>query len=1137
MCGFDNPPGMRFCGNCGTALEALASSTEERKLVTVLFADVVASTQLSGAIDPERLRGQMARFFAIAREEIERYGGTVEKFIGDAVMAVFGLPAIHEDDPERAARAAAAIRSRVRPDVEAGTLPEIRVGISTGEAVANPQATEKGEFLVTGEVVNLAARLQQHADPGQILIGERTRLDLRDVAATRPRTALIVKGRADPLPVWELVDVAPPRERELRATPFVGREAELDLLQGHIRRMRHEERGHVVTILGPAGVGKTRLVREFRARTEGVHILNGRALPYGTGVPFWSLGEAIREECGILFGDPLEVARQKVEDIATQLEAQGAVPALRSVLGLGAEGRDLTREELFTGMRAFFQALAQRSPLLLILEDFHSAEDVTLDYLEHAADWIREVPLLLLILSRPELLERRATWMGGKRSATTLFLDPLAGEESRALVQAILGGKPAPEPLLDQVRARAEGNPLFMEEMLRALIERGTLAEEDSRWALTVPMAEVAIPDGVHAVIAARVDALPPAEKQALQDATLQGKDFFLGALRFVADENHVDESVKALLQKDLVIRKRRSTLAGDEEFTFRHILIRDVAYTMIPKARRWTKHARLAEWMNRMVGDRPAEWADVIAHHWLQVVALRQELGLPPDANAREQAITNLLLAGERAARVYANTTALDHFTRALELEPAPEQRLQALLGRGEVWFLLGQYDQARENFAAVRALAPETGTRRWEAVALDRLGFSFRQQDQIAAALEHQQAALAISREIHDPVLTGHILNHLGFTYFVAERHQDSIAAHEEARALLAAARDEAGLAESLHGLGDNLLFLGRFGASVEVYVESLRLSDGIGNRSLAGENRYMIAFARQKRGEYAQGQPEAERSVAIHDEIGDVRNSSPALMVAALFATVFGDFGKALDYANRGVSLASQIGAVRTRVFNLISLGWVRGELEDHQGALQVHREAADLARHAKGTHLPTALAAVVVDAVSLGHLEEAERYLEEARLALDQSETRLDFPEEVAYAEGRLLLASGHPARAQDAAERLAELAVGETRHWQVPALLLWADAASALGDHPAATARYLEAVEQVEQREQLPALWRALAGLAEVQRALGRSDDTAASARRAREIIERLAATVPDERLRAIFLQSSKVQRVVALAGA
>jgi class 3 adenylate cyclase/tetratricopeptide (TPR) repeat protein len=1128
---------MRFCGNCGSALDTTAAAAEERKLVTVLFADVVASTALAGAIDPERLRTQMARFFDIAREEIERYGGTVEKFIGDAVMAVFGLPAIHEDDPARAARAAAAIRDRLQPLASGGALPPIRIGLATGEVVANPRAAEKGEFLVTGEVVNLAARLQQHAAGGQILATERTMQALRSTMTLHPVAPLTVKGRADPLPAWELGAVPPPGEREVRATPFVGRDEELGLLAGHARRMRREGRGHVVTILGPAGVGKTRLVAEFRQRAADVHSLRGRALPYGTGVPLWAVGEVIREECGILFGDPLEAAHRKVEDTAGRLQVDEVVPALRSALGLGDAGRDVTREELFAGMRAFFQAVARRAPLLVILEDIHSAEDVTLDFLEHSADWIREVPVLLLVLSRPELLERRPSWMGGKRSASTLSLDPLGGEESRALALGILDNRPASEPLVDKVLTSAEGNPLFMEEMLRSLIERGVLVEEERGWVLTVPLAEVAIPDTVHAVIAARVDALPGAEKQVLQVAAVQGKDFFLGGIHFLATADHVDETLAALIRKELIFRKPRSVVAGDEEYTFRHILIRDVAYALIPKAQRWPRHARIAEWMSETAGDRLAEWADFIAHHWLQVVGLRQELGLPADERARRAAIANLLLAGERAARVYANTTALDHFTRAVDLHPGTEERLRALLGRGEVWFLLGQYDQARADFNAARDLARPSGLPRWEAVALDRLGYSFRQQDEFAAALEHLERALAISREAGDPALSGHILNHIGFTYFAQERHPESIAAHEEARRLLGTVNDRAGLAESLHGLGDNLIFLGRYAEAIKSDRESIALCEELGNRSLAAENRYMIAYAQQLLGAYAPALAEAERALATLTEIGDARNACTAHYMVGRITATLGNFGTALASAARGLSLARELGAKRMIVYHMPALARVYRELEDFRSALQADTEAVRPAQEVARSWGSVVHASLALDFLGLEQIDEAQRHLAQARQVLAAFGPRIDTAQEVAYAEGLLSLAGGRPAEALRFAQALA--ALGEPAappHWRVPALLLEAEAAAALKDRTTAISLYLQTAEEAERSGQLPLLWRALAGLAEVQRDAGTPSDAVATARRARETIERLAATLADERLRAVFLQSPRVQRVVALAG-
>ncbi|MGH2395821.1 MAG: ATP-binding protein [bacterium] len=1137
ICGLENPAGMRFCGNCGSALTTPATSGEERKLVTALFADAVASTTLAGSIDPERLRAQMARFFDIAREEIERYGGTVEKFIGDAVMAVFGLPAVHEDDPERAARAAAGIRARLKALIAAGTLPPIRIGLATGEAVANPRATEKGEFLVTGEVVNLAARLQQHAEAGQILAVDRTARALQHIATLRRVAPLPVKGRIDPLPAWELVEVGPPREREVRATPFAGREDELDLLESYVRRMKRKGRGHVVTILGPAGVGKTRLVQEIRTRTPDVHSLRGRALPYGSGVPYWSLGDIIREECGILVSDPLESAREKVEQTASRLVLGGAVPALRSILGLGGVGRDLTREELFAGMRAFFQALARHAPLLIILEDMHSAEDVSLDYLEQSAEWIREAPILLVVLARPELLERRPAWMGGKWSASTLSLDPLSGEDSRSLVLGILGGKAAPNPLIALILTNADGNPLFMEEIVQTLVERGILAEFDERWELLVPLEEVPVPDTVHAVIAARLDALPPAEKQILQIAAVHGKDFFLGGINFVATEDHVDEALEALVRKELVIRKPRSIVAGDEEFTFRHILIRDVAYAMLPKAHRWPRHARVAEWMSQIAGDRLFEWSDYIAHHWLQVVVLRQDLGLPSDERARGQAITNLIQAGERAAKVYANTTALDHFTRALDLLPTTENRLRALLGRGEVWFLLGQYERARMDFVAVRDIARLAGQPRWEAVALDRIGYAYRQQDQVMAALEHQEQALAISREVGDQALSGQILNHIGFTYFAHERHAESIQAHEEARRLLSAVDDQAGLAESLHGLGDNFILLGRYDEAIQVDQDSIRICEHLGNRSLAAENRYMIAIAYQELGDYPAAQTEAEGAVAILTEIGDVRNACTAEFILGRIAGLLGDFRKALASGSRGLSMARDLGARRMIVYHTPMLGRAYRELEDFHSSLQVDSEAEALVSEVARSGAPAVHAGLALDALGLGLLEEAARHIEEARQALTAFGPIMDSAQEVAYAEGRVLLSSGRPADALLVAQRLGELAASSgTPDWRGLALFLEAEAAAALGDGAAALSLHLRVAAEAERMGRLPLLWRTLAGLAELDQRLGSPPETTGAARRAKEIIDRLAATVLDERLRSVFLQSAPVQRVVALAG-
>jgi class 3 adenylate cyclase/tetratricopeptide (TPR) repeat protein len=1113
---------------------------EERKHVTVLFADAVGSTRMLGTLDPEHVRGRIAQFFQIAREEIHRYGGIVDKFIGDAVMAVFGLPSVHEEDPERAARAALSIKARTRTAVEAGVLPEIRIGINTGEVVANVQTTAAGGLLVIGEVVNLATRLQQHAVAGQVLVGERTMRAIRAVATLRPIPALHVKGLSALLPAWELLEIAPARGRPLAATPFVNRQEDLGLLRGAVRRALRDDHGHVVTILGAAGVGKSRLVQELRAGDQRLRILRGRALPYGTGVAFWPLAEAIREECGILIDDPLDAARRKLQDTTAALGIAEAAPVLSLITGLVQEGHELPREVLFASLRTLFQALARRTPLSLILEDLHAAEEVTLDFLEYAAEWIREIPLHLFLLSRPELLERRPAWMGGKRNAMTLFLDPLAGEASRELIDTILGGKRAPDPIVSLILGRAGGNPLFVEEMLRTLVERDVLADEGDRWTLKMPLTQVIIPDTVNAVIAARVDALPAEEKQALQAAAVVGKDFWLGALRRIADEHHIDETVRALVVREMVVKNPRSLLHDEEEYTFRNILIRDVAYAMIPKGQRWIKHARCAEWVAHIAGDRQAEHADLIAYHWQQVLTLRHDLGLPPDPRASERAIANYLLAGDRAAALYANATATDHYTKALALDPPVEQLLHVLLGRGGVSMLVGEYDKAREDFTVLRALACDEGDPKWKALALDRIGQSYRHQDRIDSALEYLGPALALSRHANDPSLTGRILNHMGSAYYSLIKTEETIQCLQEARHLLENSGDLAGLAESLHGLGETAMTLGQYRQCVEWSEESANYSDQAGNRALAGENRYMIAVSKLVLGEYAAARTAAERSVAELAEIGDSWNSAFALGAAARVAVATGDFGKALEYSIRGFELARRIGATRQVTLNLLMKGAVHREMEDFQQAWQVDQDAATFARGGGvGVYvMPLVLFALALDATALGRRDEAQTYLDEAGRFLASTPNRSDYRQQVTHARGRVLLALGKPAQARDAAVALSDLvdATG-TLHWRGPAKLLLADAAAALRDAAAAAAAYRAAADDADHLGWRPGLWRALAGLADALSAQRQVGGAAAAAERAREVIYHLAGAVPVEGLRTTFLSSPRVQRVLAAAEA
>lgn len=495
-------------------------------------------------------------------------------------------------------------------------------------------------------------------------------------------------------------------------------------------------------------------------------------------------------------------------------------------------------------------------------------------------------------------------------------------------------------------------------------------------------------------------------------------------------------------------------------------------------------------------------------------------------------------MLAGDRAAALYANTTALDHYTRVLDLEPDPTRRTRAFLGRAEVWMLLGEYDRARADLEPARQLASEHGEETLEATVLSRIGYSFHRQDKVVPALEHLHHALEISRRVGDPVLTGRILNHIGFSNFNDGRSVEAIRHHEEARQLLESAGDAAGLAESLHGLGENHSFQGRWMEGVDWMTEAIRLCEQTGNRSLAEESRLMIAYAQHVLGDYPAAEATAQNCVDVLGQIGDIRNQAMALLHAAATAAKLGKLGSAVDQATRGAALGRQIGAIRATMYNLATLGSAYRELGAYHDARQADEEALRLASEVGGAWMPWALAGLALDDAALSRTDEAMAHLREASGDLAAHQVRLDFPQLIAYAEGTVHLAAGEPEKAREVAQRLKDLASSTgTYYWTALALLLLGEVEAAAGDPEAAARVFLESAADAERRGGLPVLWRALAALAETQRLLNQPEDAKATARQARQIIEQVGASVADERLRAIFFQSPKVQRVLAGAAA
>jgi class 3 adenylate cyclase/tetratricopeptide (TPR) repeat protein len=820
-CGQENPDGFKFCGACAAPLDAAAAPPrEERKVITVLFADLVGFTSRAEKLDPEDVRGLLSPYYARLRHELERHGGTVEKFIGDAVVALFGAPTAHEDDPERAVRAALAIREAIAELNEADpTLElEVRIAVNTGEAlVALGARPELGEGMASGDVVNTAARLQAAAPVNGVLVGEATQRATGSVIEYREAEPVEAKGKSQPVPAWEALLARARFGLDVEQRPrtrLIGREQELELLMRALERVRKELSPQLATLVGVPGIGKSRLIAELfqvvDADPDLILWRQGRSLPYGEALSYWALAEIVKSQVGILETDSTSTAEAKLRTVVTDAiddvkEATWIERHLRPLVGLDvalAEGTD-RRAEAFAAWRRFLEALAEGSPIVLVFEDLHWADDGLLDFVDYLADWASGVALLIVGTARPELLARRPGWGGGKRNASTVTVSALAADETAQLLATLLDQVLLPAEIHGAVLQRTEGNPLFAEEYVRMLQDRGFLVQSGGGWKLE-EREQLPLPESVQGMIAARLDSLPPEDKELVQNAAVLGKVFWSGALGSLSGREPfvVEEQLHSLERKEFVRRERRSAVAGETQYSFLHLLLRDVAYSQIPRAERADKHASAAAWIESLSADRSEDRAEMLAHHYAVALELVQTTG-GDDSMLREPARMALTEAAERAFALHAPTAAADYLKGALELTDEHDPgRAGLLFTYLKVKWAVGEEDL--ELAERVHDLAVASGQLELAAQALDVLGHQHWTRGEHDLAMRRMSEAFALVADGPPSQTKTAIQVALGNRLILAGEEERGLELTREGLAEAEAAEYEEVAADALRGIG---------------------------------------------------------------------------------------------------------------------------------------------------------------------------------------------------------------------------------------------------------------------------------------------------------------------------------------------
>jgi class 3 adenylate cyclase/tetratricopeptide (TPR) repeat protein len=1034
ICGEENPERARFCLACGAPLtEASAHEpVEERRTITVVFTDIVGSTASAERLDPEDVRARLAPYYARVRRELESFGGTVEKFIGDAVVAIFGAPVAHEDDPERAVRAALGVRQAIAELNEGDEWLDlhIRTGVHTGEALVVLDARPaEGEGMAAGDVMNTAARLQSAAPVNGIIVGEATFRATERGIEYRESEPVEAKGKAEPIPVWEAVAVREAAShRAVSGVRFMGREQELGRLLAVWERVLADRRALAATVLGPPGIGKSRLLREFSKRAESAASFYwGRCLPYGEGITYWAIAEIIKDAAGVHHDDASDAISQKLSALLKRLptrdldELRTIAAALANLVGAATtpEGTytvsEITQAELHWGIRRLLALLAVERPLVIVVEDLHWAEQTLLELLDSIGDG-DSAPILVLVSARPELADSYPALAAAGERRTVIELAALEESASSELLAELLGTEALLQGPLQTLLQNAGGNPLFLEETVGMLSDAGLISEGH----VSGDIGALPVPANLQALIGSRLDQLSPTEKRTAQHASVVGGTFWSGAVAHLdGEEDDLLRTLEVLERRDFIRAHDTSTVAGDREYSFKHALIRDVAYAQLPKGRRAHLHVRFAEWVEARPG-REDELVEIVAYHLEQACLTARAIARSPVAPPVVRAAETLSRAARKSERRQGYREAERYYARALDVVQGDHSELltETQLRHAVALAALGELTKAGEELAGVVDQARALGRMDLRSAALIELGDIDQRQGRAAAGRRRLDEARRLATEHGDrfaQIRAEFVL--AGLRADFDGRFEDAVADLRRSVGLADEIDDRSLCAEGHLRITALLLNLGRFADAEEQLTRCLELAGDMGSHRIEAEATSWLSIVKRYRGELAEAESLALQAHEWLERTGDSYFQVQNLVRLAMYSLEGDDAHLAERWLQEAVPIALAMeGWVVVEVYRFLVEALVR------QDRLDDARELAEFAARGISDEDSYAGATVLlargIVAAADGELRKSRSAFEEALALLEDLHMPVEVAEaRVAFARALTELGEADAARAQ------------------------------------------------------------------------------------------------------------------------